>query len=99
MNAESFLRKALGVILGAVLLAAALLFSVFVFAVLAVGGLLVLGYLWWKTRDLRRQLRQQMSEQTPGGHVIEGEVIHETVVVEQIEDARAARDPEQERKN
>ena len=99
MNAESFLRKALGVILGAVLLAAALLFSVVVFAVLAVGGLLVLGYLWWKTRDLRRQLRQQVREPAPGGRVIEGEVVHETVVIEHIDDVRVARDPEQGPKN
>ncbi len=95
MNVESFIRKALGVVLGAVLLTAALLFSVVVFAVLAVGGLLVLGYLWWKTRDLRRQMRQQMREQPPDGSIIEGEVIRKSVVIEQIDDAR---DPGAERK-
>jgi hypothetical protein len=41
--------------------------------VVAVGG-----YLWWQTRDLRRQMRARMQEQSHArsrGVVIEGEVI------------------------
>ena len=36
------------------------------------------GYLWWKTRELRRQMRARMQEQSQpwsGGDYIEGEVI------------------------
>jgi ABC-type nickel/cobalt efflux system permease component RcnA len=36
------------------------------------------GYLWWKTRELRKQLRAQMQMQRhsqPAGQIIEGEVI------------------------
>lgn len=41
------------------------------FVVLTVGG-----YLWWQTRELRRQMRARMQPQPQaGGEVIEGEVI------------------------
>ena len=57
----------------AVLLVVAFMFSLLVFAILAIVGVLVWGYLWWKTRELRRQMR----EQPPGGRVIEGEAIRD----------------------
>ncbi|HWQ38516.1 MAG TPA: hypothetical protein VNM24_07870 [Burkholderiales bacterium] len=56
---------------GAVLLVAAVMFSVLVLAIAAAVALLISGYLWWKTRELRRRMR----ENPPGGRVIEGEVI------------------------
>ena len=65
------LGRTLAVVVGAALLVVAFMFSLIVFALLAAAGMLVLGYLWWKTRDLRRHLR----ERPPGGHVIEGETI------------------------
>lgn len=65
-----------------------LMFSVLLFAFIVVAGLLAFGYLWWKTRALRRQMRQQFREQATGGaaggeftgevftgEIIEGEVI------------------------
>ena len=68
--------------------AAALLVAVFMFSLLALGVLLVVGllgfaYLKWKTRHLSSFLRQGMPRQpnphdrqaSPGGYVIEGEVI------------------------
>ena len=49
------------------------------FVFLAIGLAVVLifgGYLWWKTRALRGQLRARMQAHSqPGGQVIEGEVI------------------------
>jgi len=54
-----------------VLLVGAFVVSVFVFAIVATAVLLVGGYLWWKTRELRRQLRAQK------GRVIEGEVVRD----------------------
>ena len=45
-------------LLGAALaLVLAFTFSLVFFAVVALGALLVWGYVWWKTRELRRQLR------------------------------------------
>ena len=65
----------------AVLLVAAFMFSLLVLAILATVGVLIWGYLWWKTRELRRQIR----EQPPGGRVIEGEAICEDESHDRIE--------------
>src|SRR3954466_8875388 len=48
-----------------------------VFVVIGLAVVLVFGgYLWWKTRELRRQLRAQMQGRSrPDDRVIEGEVI------------------------
>ena len=67
------LAKVLGVFVGAVALVLAFMFSVVALAVVSVIVLIIIGYLWWKTRDLRRQLR----ERPPGGRVIDGDAIHD----------------------
>jgi len=77
VHAPGFLGKVVTIAVGAVLLVAVFTFSLLVFAIVVTGGLLVLGYLWWKTRDLRKQIRQQMRERRPSERVIEGEVIRE----------------------
>jgi hypothetical protein len=61
---------------GAVVLASAFVVSL-VFVAIALGVVLTFGgYLWWKTRELRRQLRAEMQRQRqPSGEIIEGEVI------------------------
>lgn len=51
----------------------ALLFSVVFFAAAVTLGLAAWVYFWWKTRKLRKVMR----ENPPGGLVIEGEVIRE----------------------
>jgi hypothetical protein len=75
-RAKQLALKTVVVLGGIVMLASAFVVSlVFV----AIGLAVVLsfgGYLWWKTRELRKQLRVRMEEQQqPGGRVIEGEVI------------------------
>ena len=72
-NAPSLPVKVLTYAFAAALLVAAFMFSLLVFAILVTGGLLAWGYLWWKTRDLRGQMR----EEPPGGRVIEGEAIRD----------------------
>lgn len=66
--------KALVVLGGTLMLASAfvlsLVFLAIGLAVVLIGG----GYLWWQTRELRRQLRARMQPQ-PAGDVIEGEVV------------------------
>lgn len=64
-------RNVLALLTGAILLILGFLFSVVVLAVIAVLGLAVGGYLWWKTRTLRRAMR----EQAPYGQVIDGEAV------------------------
>ena len=54
-----------------------------VLAVVAVGGLLLWGWVWWKTRTIRKQMREQgpvggANEAPRKGYIIEGEVIRET---------------------
>ena len=56
-----------------VALTLAFVFSLLVFAIVAAGGLMLLGYLWWNTRKLRKQL----GDYPPDGRVIEGEVIRD----------------------
>lgn len=61
-RAKSFIAKTLAVVAGAAVLAGAFVLSLafFVFALAAV--VVFGGYLWWKTRHLRRQLREQMRQ-------------------------------------
>ena len=80
-NAPGLPVKVLTFASAAVLLVVAFMFSLLVFAILATVGVLVWGYLWWKTRELRRQMR----EQPPGGRVIEGEAIRDDESHDRIE--------------
>ena len=52
----------------------ALMFSVVLFAAVATVAAVAWGYLWWKTRDLRKKMREAKPEE---GLVLEGEVIRE----------------------
>ena len=81
VSAPSLLLTVLTFVSAAVLLVAAFTFSLLVLAILAIVGVLVWGYLWWKTRELRKQMR----EQPPGGRVIEGEAIREDESHDKIE--------------
>lgn len=67
------LGKVLAALGGAIALVVAFMFSVVALAVVSVIILIVLGYVWWKTRDLRRHLR----ENPPGGRVIDGDAIRD----------------------
>lgn len=73
LRTTSLLGKVLALAAGAVLLVAAVMFSLLIFAVAAVLGVFAWGYLWWKTRELRRRMR----EKPPGGRVFEGEAVRE----------------------
>jgi hypothetical protein len=82
-RANAFIAKTLAVVAGGVALASAFVLSLIVFAlafaIIVIGG----GYLWWKSRELRKQLRAHMREgQMQHSHraastsnVIEGVVI------------------------
>jgi Flp pilus assembly protein TadB len=75
-RAKHLAMKALVVLGGAVMLASAFVFSLIFVAIALVVVLTIGGYLWWQTRDLRRQMRARMQGQPQSaGDVIEGEVI------------------------
>ena len=76
----------LALITGTALLVLGFMFSLLILAAVAVVGLLGYGYLWWKTRALRRQINERMQRQMQHpqsdgagteGIIVEGEVIQE----------------------
>jgi len=75
------LGKLVAFVAGTALLVLAFVFSVVLLAALATAGLVLFGYFWWKTRALRRRLR----EHPPGGRVIEGEAIGERDAIRDVE--------------
>lgn len=77
---STLLTRILAAVTGLILLVVGLMFSLVLLAVLAVAGLVGLGWFWWKTRALRKTMKQRPAD----GHVIEGEAI----VVEDIQSIR-----------
>ena len=77
---SSLLTRILAALAGVVLLVVGFMFSLVLLAVLAVAGLVGLGWFWWKTRALRKTMKQRPTD----GHVIEGEAIE----VEDIQSIR-----------
>lgn len=67
------LARILAFVVTVALVGVALMFSVFLFAFIVTVGVAAWAYLWWKTRDLRRNLHERPRD----GLVIEGEVIRE----------------------
>lgn len=70
-----------GAVIAAIL---AFMFSLAALAVVAVGGAALGGWLWWKTRAVRKQMQEQMQQQAQqrpvDGYIIEGEAVRETEV-------------------
>jgi O-antigen/teichoic acid export membrane protein len=75
-QAKQLALKALVAIGATVMIVSAFVVST-VFVVIGLAAVLLFaGWLWWKTRDLRKQLHARMQEHSqPAGRVIEGEVI------------------------
>lgn len=71
---SGWLGKALATAAGIALVGAGIVLSLLAFIAVAALGLLGALYLWWRTRALRRRMR----EHPPGGRVIEGEATRET---------------------
>jgi len=70
------LQQALGLLVGLVLLALALVFASILLAVFAVLALVLGGWFWWRTRDLRKRAREAQGQ----GVTIEGEYREEREV-------------------
>ena len=62
-RAKNFVGKAAAVLVGGVLLASAFVISLAFFAVVLAVALVFLGYVWWKTRGLRKQMREHVESQ------------------------------------
>jgi ABC-type bacteriocin/lantibiotic exporter with double-glycine peptidase domain len=93
LKTGSPVRRIFALIMTAALIALGLMFSLLLFAFIVAAGLIAWGYLLWKTRGLRRHLREQFREQATGGvvtevftgEIIEGEVIRKVVAKDAIE--------------
>jgi len=68
---NSLLAKALTAMASIVVLMVAFIVSFVIFAAVTGLALLAGAYIWWRTRALRRHLR----EHPPGGRIIEGQVV------------------------
>jgi ABC-type bacteriocin/lantibiotic exporter with double-glycine peptidase domain len=66
LPATSLLGRIIATVLTLVIGVGLFMFSMIVFAVLLVVALVFGTYLWWRTRGLRRQLREQIAQS--GGH-------------------------------
>lgn len=75
-QSQGLLGKMLAIVAKTCLLALSFFFSMLALAVVAVGSVLFGSWVWWKTRNLRQQMREQ---RTAGGQIIEGEVIRRDV--------------------
>jgi hypothetical protein len=81
------LGKLIAFVAGSALLVLAFMFSVVLLAVLVTGGLILFGYFWWKTRALRKQLRENPRR----GRTIEGEVIRDDETIREVDAEREIR--------
>lgn len=69
-----FLQRAAALAVGIILAVIAFVFASVVLALAAAIALVVGGWLWWRTRHLRREMRRRAEElQRREGAVIEGE--------------------------
>lgn len=59
----NLLARVCATLVSLLLLGAALMFSAVFFVVLAVVGVCAWGYLWWKMRAIKKQMRTKMEEQ------------------------------------
>ena len=64
---QTLFARIVGVVVGVIALGLALMFSAVVFVVLAIAGVALWGYFWWKTRALRRQMQEQMERMQQQG--------------------------------
>jgi ABC-type bacteriocin/lantibiotic exporter with double-glycine peptidase domain len=76
----SLLRKLFALIVTAAVIGLVLMFSAVLLVVILVLGTIMGAYLWWKTRELRKQMREfqaraQQAQQASNDAVFEGEVI------------------------
>lgn len=79
-QARGPLEKLLAFVLSAGLLVLAVMFSLAALVVVAIAGLAFAGWFWWKTRALRRQVKEATVSAYNGGRIIDGEVMHTTDV-------------------
>ena len=90
-NPPSLLRKAGAIIAATALAAVALMFSAVLLTLLLCIGAVAFAYLWWKTRALRKQMREQMRDFTPQGANVERETFRSEAFAGEVIEGEAVR--------
>ncbi len=72
---QTLMGRIVGFALAAVTLVLAFVFSLIVFVALATIGVVAGAWLWWKTRHVRKTLREAQSRARPGEREVRGEAI------------------------
>jgi Flp pilus assembly protein TadB len=86
-NLSNPLRKLGAFVATATVIGLALMFTVTVFAIFLAAGLIALVYVWWKTRELRKQ----MSNFPPRDMVMEGEMVEGEKIRGEVIEGEASR--------
>jgi ABC-type uncharacterized transport system permease subunit len=94
-NPPSLLRKAGTIVATTVMVGVALMFSAVLLTVVLSIGALAFTYLWWKTRGLRKQMREQMRDFPPPGANVEREAFRDEVHEGEVIEGEAVRVDEQ----
>ena len=75
---RTLVGKVAAVLVGGLILVLAVMFSLVALAILAIGGTAFASWLWWKTRALRKAMRESAPAASQrGDQVIEGEFVRE----------------------
>ena len=80
-NSSSPLRKLVALIMTVALVGLVLMFSAVLLVIITIVGAIAWAYLWWKTRELRKQMRDFVPREAEREYkesdvgVVEGEVI------------------------
>jgi ABC-type bacteriocin/lantibiotic exporter with double-glycine peptidase domain len=81
----SLLRKLVAVIITIAMFALVLMFSAVVLVVVVIVGTLAGAYLWWKTRALRKQMRDAAANQTQREEVVQDDQVFEGEVIRVVD--------------
>ncbi|MGA8005517.1 MAG: hypothetical protein WCA17_05420 [Burkholderiales bacterium] len=73
MNPRSLLQRIVGAMLGIALFIAAFIFASVLLAIAATAALLIWGWLWWRTREIRRDAREGDNVVIEGEYRVERE--------------------------
>lgn len=73
MNPPNLLQRIVGAMLGIALFIAAFIFASVLIAIAATAALLIWGWLWWRTREIRRAARKGDNVVIEGEYRVERE--------------------------
>jgi len=73
MNPSDLLQRIVGAMLGIALFVAAFIFASVLLAIAATAALLIWGWLWWRTREIRRAAREGDNVVIEGEYRVERE--------------------------